>query len=215
MLESSKPLVALVVAALAVLTLTSCTAAEPSSAGGNHSSGGDAPTFNGPWAAEFEQRYQQSDSDFVRSVLADSKVTDQEMSETTEAFKSCLSVAGIVITGTRPDGGYDTSFPSAMSADESHDKTLACSHQVGEDAIGSLYQFVRRNPDHLDEATIMAGCLATIGVVPGGYSANDYNRDAPTGSFPFALETASDETKKAGQDALARCAADPLGLFIP
>ncbi|PJJ63666.1 hypothetical protein [Compostimonas suwonensis] len=168
----------------------------------------DADTgFEGPWAAEFQANFQAAKSDFVRDVLRDGTITDQEFSEMSEQFTSCLAGSGITFAGFNDDGSYDTSFaPGAVTPDQAHDRMNSCSAETGEDLIGSLYSWLQRNPERLDEPTIMASCLVQAGVVDAGYTAKDYAKDVPTEAFPFI------DVKK-GADALVTCEADPLGLL--
>lgn len=167
-----------------------------------------APTtlqFTGPYAEEFKANYESSSSDFVRAVLSDSQVTDQEYSEMRSAFSNCLSASGISIE-FKEDGSFTTKSPTSMSNDTSHANTVRCSKESGEDLIGSLYSFVHRNPERLDENTIMAACLVRQKVVTADYDSKDFARDSVAGDFTF-----TDPTN--GQKALETCSADPLDLL--
>ncbi|MGV8883493.1 MAG: hypothetical protein ACOH19_15195 [Rhodoglobus sp.] len=158
----------------------------------------------GPWAAEFKSNYDRAESDFVREVLIDGKITDQEFSETFELFRSCLAKVNIVITDQKEDGSFSTESSPGTSTDDSFAATSKCSHESGEDLIGSLYSFVQRNPQRLDEATIMAQCLLGKGAVPPNYTAEEFADDATSGEFPLILED--------GEKVLQECSIDPLGI---
>ena len=166
---------------------------------------GPVPSFEGPYAAEFEEYYRSTESDFARRVLADGQITDAEYAEMEERFRSCLAEDGITFGGFRPDGGYTTSL--APNGGDTYAMIQVCSKSSGEDTVGALYSIMRTNPENLDGATIMAECLVKKGVVPPGYDANAYSQhmeglsDGPS-SLPPDL-----------YDALMSCSDDPLGLF--
>ena len=166
-----------------------------------------APKFEGPWAAEFTSAYKAAKSDFVRGVLKDGKITDQEFSEMTERFKSCLDSSGITFEGFKEDGSYDTSFPpGSISGDEAHKRIDACSSEAGEDRVGALHSWLQRNPQKLDENQIMASCLVSKGAVDASFTAKEYAKDVATLTFPFL-------NKAKGEEALSSCESDPLGLI--
>ncbi|QJW37589.1 hypothetical protein [Cellulosimicrobium protaetiae] len=169
------------------------------------STDGPVPEFTGPYAAEFAQTYRDTDSDFARGVLADSVITDAEHAEMVELFTACLAGKGITFKGYNPDGGFSTS--PAPNPEESDALIDECSATSGEDAVGSMYDIMRINPENLDWATIGAQCLVTAGVVPADYDAEDYTRDnegrfVEFGALPTDL-----------QEALRSCSVDPLGIL--
>jgi len=161
--------------------------------------------FEGPWAAEFEASYAATDSEFVRSVLEDGVITDQEYAEMFERFRSCLRTAGITVTDVGSDGSFSTHFPESLGPDAANDATKRCSVEAGENHISSLYHFVARNPQHLDEAEMVVACLIDAEVVEPSYSPDDFKRESPTGSFSLI-------DQDAGWPVLKECMADPLGI---
>jgi len=165
---------------------------------------GGVPEFTGPFAAEFAQTYRDTDSDFARGVLEDGTITDAEHAEMVELFTACLAGKGIVFKGYNPDGGFTTS--SAPDPEETDALIDECSASSGEDAVGSLHDIMRTNPENLDWATISAQCLVEAGVVPPDYDAAAFSQDNE-GRFA-ELDTLATEL----QAALRACAADPLGL---
>jgi len=168
-----------------------------------------APSFTGPWAVEFTDALARSTDDFVRSVLADEVVTDQELSETRDRFSGCLSSFGVTDISFEADGGFSMRSPDSMSSDAVSERVDACSEESGENTVSALHSWVRRNPENLDEATILAACLVREGVVDPSFSAEDYtNAD---GDLPL-LESVS---AGLGQAAFMLCNNDPLGLFAP
>lgn len=179
--------------------------------------GGDASTnsvlseststrFTGPWAVEFESAYVAAASEFVRIVLQDEQITDEEVAEARERFVACLAGVGYEATGFQPDGSFDLTPPQGASEStvrEVHDR---CSDESGESAIGSLHSWLRRNPENLDESTILAACLVRAGVVDVGYSAEQYRHDWESESGPL-------DPDGPGAAAFRLCNADPLDIL--
>ncbi|WP_345761105.1 hypothetical protein [Diaminobutyricibacter sp. McL0608] len=174
-----------------------------------HASGARAkpPSFAGPWAGEFADHYKEAESDFVREVLKDGKITDQEHREMTDRFRKCLASAGVTFTDFNPDGSMETTFAPSLGPDRANEAEVRCSREAGENLISSLYFWIKSNPDNLDEPTIMASCLVRKGVVPPVYSPEDFRRDSDTGSYPYV-------DKQSGDEAYTACASDPLGLIF-
>lgn len=199
---------ALVGATMASVVLTGCTATtnnggpttEPTAA-----FTGEVPDFAGPYAADFAHAYASTTSDFVREVLKDGQITDAEYAEMTADFTSCLADQGITFDGFRPEGGFSTSL--APNGGDTHEIVNQCMISSGEDDIGALHNFAKKNPDNLDSATITKECLIRKGVVPADYSAEEFAQDnagrfADFGNLPDDL-----------QKALVSCSSDPLGLL--
>ena len=206
--RSARAALAAVVLVAATAALAACGAAASSHSeipGPTPASTGAIPTFDGPYAAEFADFYARASSDFVREVLKDGLVTDAEFAEMTARFTSCLADQGVTFQGFDPGGGFGTS--NAPNGGDTETIVNECSHSSGQDFIGALYSFMKRNPDNLDSATITKDCLIRKGVVPPDYSAEEFAQDntgrfADFGSLPNDL-----------QKALVSCSSDPLGLL--
>lgn len=165
-----------------------------------------APQFSGPWAAEFAEAYRTTNHEFVREVLSDGVVSDEEYAEMWSNFVGCLSDAGFTVSKVEPGGGYQTDLPASKTPDQAHETDIRCSEETGEPEISSLYWWVRQNPEHRDGDEVMIECLTKAGVLPPGYGVDDYASQKMTGHFEF---TRSDE----GFAAFNECAKDPLGLL--
>lgn len=163
-----------------------------------------APEFAGPYAAEFLEAWNdQSNPDFVRSVIEDGTITDQEWAEVGERLGSCLEGYGIHFKGFQADG-YSVD-PGDVSGKDANDRILpACEEQSGERPIGRLRHQILTNPQNIPVGQIMAECLIRLHVVAPGYTSGDYMRDAPTLSFPYL-------DRKTGEAGFWKCNADPAG----
>ena len=145
-----------------------------------------APKFHGPYAAELAEQWKDPrNPQFVRSVIADGKITDQEWAEVAPRLKSCLRGKGLNFTGFLPDGSYHVDNNPNMSGQETNDALPGCEFASGEMAIGLLRHAMATNPDNIPVSQVMAQCLIRLGVVGPDYTPADYDRDVPTESFPY------------------------------
>lgn len=165
----------------------------------------EAPSFEGPYAAEYAEFYRNATSDFARSALEDGAVSDKEYAEMTSQFASCLEDNGIEFRGFNQDGSFSSSV--APHGGDTDAIVQECSRSVGEDSVGALYTLAKINPENQDVNTLMANCLVGTGAVPLDYSAMDFSVDN-TGRFGD-LDSLSSELRAAILD----CNADPLGLL--
>lgn len=161
--------------------------------------------FSGPWAAEFANFYEKADSDFSRSILEDSKISELEVAEVWERFRSCLSASNITLGEIKSDGSYETSFPKNLNSDSANEASNICSRESGEAFVTPLYYWMQRNPTNEDEAKIVVSCLLEAGVVPPTYTVDQYRSDLPAGNIPLV-------DKDKGQKSLESCTSDPLGI---
>lgn len=197
---------ALFLIAACSMLLVACAPGVPTSSEASSAHAGPVPKFSGPWASDFRTAYQDASSEFERKALADGKISDGEFAEMENGFKTCLEGHQITFSGFKRGGGYDFHYGEGMNADGANAAADACSASSGLDTVGSLYFGMQRNPQKLNESTIVASCLVKKGAVPAGYSASDYTRDSPTESYPFT-------SKAAGDKALNECTSDPLDLL--
>ncbi|QHC61351.1 hypothetical protein GSU69_00600 [Rathayibacter festucae] len=165
----------------------------------------DGPAFSGPWAAEFRSYFDDAASDFERGVLADGEITDQEYSEMTDRFSGCLEAAGFDFSGFGRDGSYSATPLSPVDPDTSRQVTDDCGVESGERTIGALYTWITRNPENVDEASIVVDCLHRKGLVDAGYTAEDWTRENAVSSLPASIPA-----DRKGE--YEECAGDPLGL---
>jgi hypothetical protein len=164
--------------------------------------------FTGPWAELFEDAYVRSDSEYVRAILKDEVITDQEYSETFERYRECDAALGITLGPVEPGGGGSFSIPPGMGSDGAVQADAQCSERTGEKWVGMLYWAVRANPENLDGLTILIDCLVNAGVVEPGYTPEDYHRDTMQEGpfFPF-------KDFKRDKPLYDACTTDPLGLL--
>ena len=166
---------------------------------------GEVPEFTGPWASSFTSMYEIAGSNFERQVLKDEQVTDQEYAEAIDRFTECLTAFGHTDIVFDEAGGFGMQSPDGLSGEESADQVEQCSNESGEAGVNAMYHWVRRNPENLDEHTIMAACLVRKQAVDPSYSASDFGQDDQTENFPYL--------DGHGRTDLIECQTDPLGLF--
>lgn len=161
-----------------------------------------APTFTGPWADALTEAYLTSQTDGQRSMLADGVVTDAEYAEVRSQFAACMADIGIVFTfgpyGTMSSESSDGA-PEGRAFEEAY---VDCSSRTMS-GIDWIYEIMQRNPENLDEPTILAACLVRVGLVPASYTAAQYTLDFENGTLPFS-DTHPDASM---------CSFDPLQLL--
>ncbi len=162
------------------LLFAGCGAASPSSA----AAGGDMPAFSGPYAAELEQAWRESDSDFVRQVIADEVVSDQEWAELDTRMTECLARSGLEFGGFDDHGTY-TVGPSQLSGEALSRVVDACEINSGEVWVHALRLAMNANPENRPIAEIMTECLVRNGALSPGYSPEWFDRDSESMTFPF------------------------------
>lgn len=194
----------IVTARLKVLALVSvlCTAALAGcSADVAAPSDRDAPAFTGPFAAEYEEAWQKSETSEVRTVLRDGRISDQEWSQVLKTLTECLAEKGITLVEyDAGDGGYEANVGD-MSGADANERMGACEKRSGEAWVGRLYRDQTRNPENVSETQLITECLIRNHAVPTSYTEEDYLEDAPTLSFPYLDDH--------GPQTFAGCNADP------
>lgn len=163
---------------------------------------GAIPNFTGPWAKEFRDAYEYSGSNFERAVLRDGVITELELAEMRNRFSRCLEAHGATEIAFTDSSAWSLRPPKGLSDAAEEAFIKKCGTASGEPHIAALYDWVRRNPQNLDENTIMAACLVRKGAKGPDYSADDYAREDDT-----------DSSGVFSTDAFRACNADPLGRF--
>lgn len=192
----------------AAILLAGCSASDEVSPGETSKTSvapGATPEFSGPWAQEFKDAYERSASAFEHEVLKDGKITDLELSEMRNKFRSCLESQGVTRVSFEDNGGFSMTDPEGITSEQSTKIVETCDEESGEVRIGALHSWLRRNPQNLDEDTIMAACLVRKKAVEPGYTASEYAKDSKDDTIPFVAAS--------GQAVFAECSNDPLGLF--
>lgn len=187
------------VACAVVSTMIGCAATSEDASGSSAASSGDVPQFSGKWAAEFAENYRGTDDETARAILAKETITDADYSEIGDAFIACMAAKDFTVTIDDEYGAFTVT--NSFDGEDPAVKAAYTACASGFNAVSGLRGQMLRNPQHLDENTIVAACLVKEGLVDPGYTAKDYARDMQDWTFPF------------GQDSLKAgdCFADPLG----
>ncbi|RWZ58484.1 hypothetical protein ELQ92_14370 [Labedella populi] len=193
-------------AAIAVGALVvTCSIAGCASATGDRPGGGSAgsddtetlmvpPTpFEGPWAELLMTMYGIGTT-AEREALADGAIDELEYSYFRDRIVECLGDLGV-----EASFAADSTLEYTPSDEAAEDDADACMGEGGIQVL-TLKDTIDRNPENLDEATIMVECLQEAGLVGPEYTARDYVAGV-------GLSDHGDD------DAFAECTADPLGLL--
>lgn len=189
------------IAIVATASLAGCAQGESAPSTGALSSGSTGSTT---WAAEFERVTQETQNELARSILEDQMITDLELEEVREAFRTCVAPIGITEVDFTVSGAMQTNTPEGVDPSTIQETLDRCGTETGYDAVAYLYGQVTTNPNNEDPSKVMVECLVRHGAVEPGYSAEDYNKEmTSTGGQPSFLAT--DE----GRAAMHTCQNDP------
>lgn len=189
--------IGVVVAALAAATLVACAPTAPEN--GVESTqvpfSGTIPDFQGPWAADLAQAYRSTNSEVVHKILEKGSITDQDYAAVSSTYVKCMANKGFTVKITGPNGEAEV-----KGGGDPKDAATSCNADMS--IISSLRYEMSRNPQRLDENTIVAACLVKRGLAPKSYTAKEYGADLQTQKFPFSSSSAD----------FTKCTSDPLGL---
>lgn len=148
--------------------------------------------FSSAWAEMFDYSYSIAQTEVERRALEDERIDDQEYEFFRSRILECLSTLGVDAKFEK-----DKSLSYTLPGDITGDQITECMQENGLHIL-TLRDSMDRNPQNLDENTIMADCLKRAGVVDEGYTADDYANGE--GADKITPTTGFDE-----------CNADPLG----
>ena len=143
--------------------------------------------FTGPFAGEFAQTWQNNEDAFIRGIIADQRITDQEWAEVVARMKACFESEGMSVKEYNPDGSYSFELGS-HDAETGNRLATGCEESSGVAPVGRLRISMQTNPDNRDMDELMHECLVRVGAVPKSYGLDEYRRDNSTFSFPFVTE---------------------------
>lgn len=167
------------------LALSACTSPALESAGGSTPfEVGEKPDFSGPFSAELNAAWDESDSDFVRAVVTDGVVSDQEWAELGTRMATCLDGYGITFEGFDDQGSYNGSG-NTLDQEELSDALAGCEASTGEAWLTGLRRSMADNPKNIPVEEVMTQCLVRNGAVAPDYTKEQFLQDNPNLSFPF------------------------------
>jgi hypothetical protein len=143
--------------------------------------------FEGPYADEFADAIKTNQTDFIYSILKDSKITDQEFLETENILTQCYKGYGlstkfatdpimlgsyvVVIPGADGNGNGGTA-PRNMNEVVSN-----CNSKSDYIDIATLYYKIMINPNREDLSNYSAQCLIKVGYENQGYTEEQFRED--------------------------------------
>jgi len=159
--------------------------------------GPDASGFSGPWAADFARYTQITDNEFAHRAFADSQISDSELQEGDALIAQCYRDAHATVTYD----AYGFETVQVLEGDEDPVDVMGrCA--LADGGVSALYHQIERNPGNDDDATIIAACMVSSGLVDASFTAQDYRAALDSGAVSW---NPLDERSE-------RCAKDPLGL---
>ncbi|MFJ8896638.1 hypothetical protein ACIRCZ_18795 [Leifsonia sp. NPDC102414] len=140
----------------------------------------------GPWAAEFAAQYQTSTDKTVRKVLAASVITTADSDAAGATFVACMAARNATVKVDGRGGGFSIPNTNGNTQDEKVIDPALQSCQPPFEAIAGLYGRMLRNPQHLNEATIVVKCLIKHGIVAKSYTPKRYEQEMRENTFTFS-----------------------------
>ncbi len=173
-----------VVVVLAIASGCSATGSTETSPAPVDSGSVAAPSFEGSFAAEYQEAWEKSSTGAVRTILADETITDQEWSQVLKTLETCLDEGGISLDVYNDDGSYEVNV-GEMNGDLANEKMGVCEQTSGEAWIGYLYRSQTSNPENVPATQLLTECMVRNGAVAPSYTEEQYLVDAPDLAFPF------------------------------
>ena len=186
---------------MATILFLGCAAKGPVIEPTAHTVSPGIPDFSGPFAAEYEQAWTESGSNFVKLVIEDERISGREWAELVNRMATCFSGEGATFEGYTPDGGYGAQ-KNSLSSDRLNELMGECEKSTGEAWLGYLWFSAPKNPQNAPAEEIITECLIRNGIVGPDYTPEEFVRDNPTLSFPY-LRSGT------GQKGALECNADP------
>jgi hypothetical protein len=173
---------------LVAVCLAGCSA---SNVGGSNSGDEAAAAPAKPWADLIESTYDNARTPAEREALADGKISDTEYAYFQQLIVTCLKKIGVAARWSS-DHSLDYTRPDSVS----NSAVNTCNKDNGLELI-VLRDAMNRNPQQLDENTILVNCLKRVGAVDPGYT-------------PSMLASGADLNKFMNTSQFDKCNADPL-----
>lgn len=140
----------------------------------------------------------------AKQVLEDGVVTDEENAQVNQLYKECLEAGGITEVEFGPGGRVKSRNPDGMTVEQNTRLKSRCGgpDETGWNAVSSFYWESITNPNHIDYSILMAECLARVGLVPEGYTPEQYVSDMRNDTLPFTDGTANEKFSQCNDDPL-------------
>lgn len=191
--------------AAALLWCSGCSAIDDGRPDDQSAGEGPHVEIQGPWAAEFEHALASGTSPAESTILADGEVTALELEQAHDGVRRCLADSGLTID-YEADGGFELGASDGRPTSDRFDRAdaaLQACEAEHDRHVTFLFEQTRRNPEKLDDATVVAACLVDAGLVGPGYGRADYEADGASGAWSFKADS------REGR----QCLLDPLGVW--
>jgi hypothetical protein len=151
--------------------------------GGCSGDAGDADAFR----ADIEMMARSFDSEFVKGVLADDKVTQEEVDEALARQLQCMRDHGIEAEMEEDFAGNLQVVSKAFQVPNQADIGADCSSESGGPDIAGLFRMMKTNPSNVGLPDLVAGCLVREGLVPEGFTGHEWENimEEYAETFPY------------------------------
>lgn len=143
--------------------------------------GGDPEVAaTGPYTADVRSAQKQATSDLERDVLADGVIARSEYEAAVQAYVACARGRGMDAAAELNSGGIYT-FSATGFSDEIDRACMIGTREL----IEPLYVGIQQNPLKQDANELLAACFIRQGLVPTGYTGEQWRADLRANILPF------------------------------
>nr|NLD39874.1 hypothetical protein [Actinomycetales bacterium] len=160
---------------------------------------GGTPGFEGPWAAEFEQAYDQATTDFQREVFKDGQLTRAEYDEATARYVQCMEDRGFAVSVTDVHGINNYSYTGGNEGSQVSDE---CRTELS--PIEVLYGAMLGNPENRHPPDLFAECFVRHGLAEPEFTGSGFEEWMAGADVPGAPDDGA-----ARDPAFEHCLVDP------
>ncbi|MCL2736970.1 MAG: hypothetical protein FWD75_10165 [Propionibacteriaceae bacterium] len=142
----------------------------------------------GPYASQYAVAIHDAQSDYVRSILQSGQITSADLKDAEQHTIGCLLSAGINASyGTNEWGLDELTIMGVLTRTQSGAQQQCLDAWMG--PIMQLYVDQFTNPNNQDWNTLVAACLVRKGLVPSGFTGQDYSNLMSTEGMSFNSST--------------------------
>ncbi|MCH9276287.1 hypothetical protein JS533_008405 [Bifidobacterium amazonense] len=173
----------------------------------------DTVELNDSYARLLEKDAEWLDSDYIREVAKDGKITADEMNEAERRSISCFSGYGLKVGVDywfgSDDSGMIEKDNDRYTQDQRSDIDTTCGLDLGYDSIKKIYYNALYNPDNVDLEPYRFQCYQEHDLLDGSYTYSQFEQLVEDGNSPLAGIASLDDGSPTRRQ-FDQCVADPL-----
>ncbi|MBW3077793.1 hypothetical protein [Bifidobacterium simiiventris] len=173
----------------------------------------DTVTLTDSYVATLKDDAAWTHADFIREVIADRRITADEMNEAERRSINCYAQYGLKVGvdywfGDN-GGGLVEKENDRYTQEQRADISTTCGLDTGYESIKEVYYQAVRNPDDVDLEPYRFQCYQEQGLLDAGYTYDEFERLVDNGTSPLSDYDSLDEASPTKRQ-LDQCVNDPL-----